>query len=101
MAVMLSVDRQRRTLLGLAVGNALGAAVEFEMPGSFPKVTGYLPLLLPFMKPDTRYRSFVRPSGRILIERDTCDSHPNFHGLQRSDSAWLCFAARSSDRGPR
>ncbi len=35
------IDRQHGTLLGLAVGDALGAAVEFEMPGSFPEVTGY------------------------------------------------------------
>jgi len=35
------VDRQRGTLLGLAVGDALGAAVEFEMPGTFEPVTGY------------------------------------------------------------
>lgn len=41
MVGMLSVDRQRGTLLGLAVGDALGAAVEFEMPGSFPDMTGY------------------------------------------------------------
>ena len=41
MAVMLSVDRQRGTLLGLAIGDALGAAVEFKMPGTFPEVTGY------------------------------------------------------------
>ena len=41
MAVMQSVDHQRGTLFGLAIGDALGAAVEFEMPGSFPEVTGY------------------------------------------------------------
>ena len=35
------IDRQHGTLLGLAVGDALGAAVEFEMPGTFPPVTGY------------------------------------------------------------
>lgn len=34
-------DRQKDCLLGLAVPDALGAAVEFEMPGSFPEVTGY------------------------------------------------------------
>ncbi len=34
-------DRQRGTLIGLAVGDALGAAVEFKQPGSFPEVTGY------------------------------------------------------------
>lgn len=34
-------DRKRGCLLGLAVGDALGAAVEFSPPGSFPKVTGY------------------------------------------------------------
>lgn len=34
-------DRQRGTLLGLAVGDALGAAVEFEMPGAFELVTDY------------------------------------------------------------
>ena len=34
-------DRRRGTLIGLAVGDALGAAVEFQSPGSFPPVTGY------------------------------------------------------------
>jgi ADP-ribosyl-[dinitrogen reductase] hydrolase len=34
-------DRQRGTLIGLAVGNALGAAVEFRAPGTFPEVTDY------------------------------------------------------------
>ena len=34
-------DCQRGTLFGLAVGDALGAAVEFEPPGTFPEVTGY------------------------------------------------------------
>jgi ADP-ribosylglycohydrolase len=38
---MLSPDRQRGILLGLAVGDALGAAVEFRSPGTFPDVTGY------------------------------------------------------------
>jgi ADP-ribosylglycohydrolase len=33
--------RQRGMLLGLAIGDALGAAVEFEPPGSFPEVTGF------------------------------------------------------------
>ncbi len=34
-------DRQRGTLIGLVVGDALGAAVEFKQPGSFPEVTDY------------------------------------------------------------
>jgi ADP-ribosyl-[dinitrogen reductase] hydrolase len=34
-------DRQRGALVGLAVGDALGAAVEFRPPGSFEPVTGY------------------------------------------------------------
>src|SRR6516225_12432231 len=34
-------DRRRGTLIGLAVGDALGAAVEFSSPGSFTPVTGY------------------------------------------------------------
>ena len=34
-------DRRRGTLIGLAVGDALGAAVEFKPPGTFPPVTGY------------------------------------------------------------
>ena len=34
-------DRQRGTLIGLAVGDALGAAVEFHTPGTFRPVTGY------------------------------------------------------------
>jgi ADP-ribosyl-[dinitrogen reductase] hydrolase len=38
---MIDRDRQRGTLVGLAVGDALGAAVEFEPPGSFPEVTDY------------------------------------------------------------
>jgi ADP-ribosyl-[dinitrogen reductase] hydrolase len=38
---MTIVDRSRGTLIGLAVGDALGAAVEFMSPGGFPPVTGY------------------------------------------------------------
>jgi ADP-ribosyl-[dinitrogen reductase] hydrolase len=38
---MLSIDRRRGALLGLAVGDALGAAVEFCSPGSFREVAGY------------------------------------------------------------
>jgi ADP-ribosylglycohydrolase len=34
-------DQQRGTLIGLAVGDALGAAVEFMAPGSFEPVTDY------------------------------------------------------------
>jgi hypothetical protein len=39
--VMIDRDRQRGMLVGLAIGDALGAAVEFEPPGSFAEVTGY------------------------------------------------------------
>lgn len=35
------IDRQRGCLIGLAVGDALGAAVEFRSPSSFPPVSGY------------------------------------------------------------
>jgi hypothetical protein len=38
---MLSTDRQRGTLLRLSITDALSAAVEFEMPGTFREVTGY------------------------------------------------------------
>ncbi|MDG3007555.1 ADP-ribosylglycohydrolase family protein [Paludisphaera mucosa] len=34
-------DRRRGALVGLAVGDALGAAVEFRRPGTFPPVVGY------------------------------------------------------------
>ncbi len=34
-------DRRRGALIGLAGGDALGAAVEFKSPGSFAPVTGY------------------------------------------------------------
>lgn len=34
-------DRRKGTLLGLAIGDALGAAVEFRDPGTFAPVTGY------------------------------------------------------------
>lgn len=34
-------DRRRGCLLGLAVGDALGAAVEFSRPGSFEPVSGF------------------------------------------------------------
>lgn len=34
-------DRRRGALLGLAIGDALGAAVEFRRPGTFAPVTGY------------------------------------------------------------
>ena len=38
---MTLLDRQRGCLLGLAIGDALGAAVEFSAPGTFRPVTGY------------------------------------------------------------
>ena len=38
---MQHTDRQRGTLLGLAVGDALGAAIEFKRSGTFAEVTGY------------------------------------------------------------
>jgi ADP-ribosyl-[dinitrogen reductase] hydrolase len=38
---MIDRDRQRGMLLGLAVGDALGAAVEFAAPGTFAAVSGY------------------------------------------------------------
>jgi ADP-ribosyl-[dinitrogen reductase] hydrolase len=38
---MSSLDRQRGTLFGLVIGDVLGAAVEFQSPGSFPELTGY------------------------------------------------------------
>src|SRR5690606_37536948 len=34
-------DRRRGALVGLAVGDALGAAVEFKSPETFPFVTDY------------------------------------------------------------
>jgi ADP-ribosyl-[dinitrogen reductase] hydrolase len=34
-------DRCRGCLYGLAIGDALGAAVEFKPPGTFLPVTGY------------------------------------------------------------
>ena len=41
LAVELMNDRLRGTLIGLTVGDALGAAVEFQPPGTFEPVTGY------------------------------------------------------------
>src|SRR5262245_41134703 len=38
---MILRDRQRGMLLGLAIGDALGAAVEFAVPETFEPVTGY------------------------------------------------------------
>ncbi len=34
-------DRQRGAFYGLAVGDALGAAIEFQAPGTFKPVVGY------------------------------------------------------------
>src|SRR3954469_20293553 len=34
-------DRSRGSMIGLAVGDALGAVVEFRRPGTFPPVIGY------------------------------------------------------------
>lgn len=38
---MTEFDRKRGMLLGLAIGDALGAAVEFRAPGTFDPVTRY------------------------------------------------------------
>jgi ADP-ribosyl-[dinitrogen reductase] hydrolase len=38
---MIDRDRQRGALIGLAVGDALGAPVEFQPPQSFLTVTDY------------------------------------------------------------
>jgi ADP-ribosyl-[dinitrogen reductase] hydrolase len=38
---MSTLDRRRGALLGLAVGDALGAAVEFQAPGTFEPVSDY------------------------------------------------------------
>ncbi len=38
---MSNLDRQRGSLYGLAIGDALGAAVEFREPGTFAPVTTY------------------------------------------------------------
>lgn len=38
---MIDRDRQRGALVGLAVGDAMGASVEFQRPGSFVEVTGF------------------------------------------------------------
>lgn len=37
----MTLDRRRGCLLGLAIGDALGAAVEFESPGDFEPVVGF------------------------------------------------------------
>ena len=39
----MSLDRYRGSILGLAVGDALGAPVEFKRPGSFEPVTDMSP----------------------------------------------------------
>jgi len=41
MTVSPEKDRRTGALLGLAIGDALGAAVEFKPPGTFEPVTGY------------------------------------------------------------
>ena len=41
MGIDSGTDRRLGALVGLAVGDALGAAVEFQPPGSFEPVTGY------------------------------------------------------------
>jgi ADP-ribosyl-[dinitrogen reductase] hydrolase len=38
---MTDIDRSRGLLLGLAIGDAMGASVEFSAPGTFEEVTGY------------------------------------------------------------
>lgn len=35
------IDRKRGALVGLAVGDAMGASIEFRAPGAFEPVTGY------------------------------------------------------------
>ena len=64
------VDRLRGTLLGLAVGDALGAAVEFHMPGSFDPAGDPLGFFLwdEFIDPGKPYQC---PSCGRLLDDDT------------------------------
>ena len=52
-------------MIGLAVGDALGAAVEFKSPGSFAPVTGYrsggrIRRALPLIEPMDMTREYDR-----------------------------------------
>ena len=72
-------DRRRGALIGLAVGDALGAAVEFKSPGSFAPVTGYRsggPHRLETWRVDRRHQHGAGPGrqhrhGRLGLERSS------------------------------
>jgi len=76
----LSVTRQDRflgSLVGLAVGDAIGTTVEFSRPGSFPPVTdmvggGPFELKVGEWTDDT---SLALCMGQSLIEKETFDAH--------------------------
>ncbi len=41
MRLMEMLDRKRGALIGLAIGDALGAPIDLELPGDFPAITGF------------------------------------------------------------
>lgn len=78
-------DKLTGMLVGLAVGDALGASVEFMMPGSFEPVTGFRsggPHNLPagYWTDDT---SMALCSAHSLIERKGFDPHDQMERFVR------------------
>jgi hypothetical protein len=63
-------DRQRGTLVGLAIGDALGAAIKFKRPGTFAQVTDYRgggPHDLAPGEPSISIADFAVPEQRLAI----------------------------------
>jgi hypothetical protein len=91
-------DRRRGCLIGLAVGDALGAAVEFRSPGSFEPVSDYR------AGAHWGQRGISKPWLEELARRDMIETALNAllsdpSGLDRVAKPGPGTAQRSTSRG--
>jgi len=95
-----TLDRCLGSLLGLAIGDAMGAPVEFMDPDSFDPVVGYRsggPFNLPagFWTDDTSMalclaESLIQNEGRV-VEKDNLSRYVNWLQYGHNSSTGKCF----------
>jgi ADP-ribosyl-[dinitrogen reductase] hydrolase len=97
---MTTFDKCLGAFIGLAIGDAMGAPVEFSPPGTFEPVTGYReggPFNLPsgYWTDDTSQavclaESFIHCNGQINLG-DQMRRYSNWYEYGRNSSTGVCF----------